>query len=70
MKNLTCSICQKDVEPQRDADGVVYWTQGHNAEPVNNGRCCDDCNYTVVLPARMNGIRRASQEAQNERIKA
>ena len=70
MKHLTCSICQNDVEQQRDTDGVVYWTQGHNAEPVNNGRCCDNCNYTVVLPARMNSIRRASQEAQNERTKA
>ena len=26
---------------------------GHNARPVMNGRCCDDCNMNVVLPARI-----------------
>ena len=26
---------------------------GNNAEPVNDGRCCSDCNSTVVIPARI-----------------
>jgi len=26
---------------------------GNNAEPVNSGRCCDECNYVVVCPARI-----------------
>lgn len=38
----TCSIC-----------GGGYWGWGHNAEPVNQGRCCDTCNNLVVLPERI-----------------
>jgi hypothetical protein len=37
----TCSIC-----------GKRYFGPGNNAQPVNDGRCCDDCNETRVLPAR------------------
>jgi len=39
---MKCSICKKDY------DG---W--GNNAEPVNSGRCCDGCNWTQVIPARL-----------------
>ena len=38
----TCSIC-----------GVKYIGYGNNAWPINNGRCCDDCNNTKVIPARL-----------------
>ena len=38
-----CSIC-----------GEKYDHSGNNAEPViDDGRCCDHCNWTVVLPARV-----------------
>jgi hypothetical protein len=37
-----CSIC-----------GKAYVERGNNAEPVNEGRCCDECNATIVLPARL-----------------
>jgi hypothetical protein len=47
MTLLTCSICRKPVQPT-----PFGWTRGNNAQPVNDGRCCDDCNWTVVLPAR------------------
>ena len=37
-----CSIC-----------GEKYDRWGNNAEPViEDGRCCDHCNWTVVIPAR------------------
>lgn len=36
-----CAIC-KEVE-------VGY---GNNAQPVADGRCCDDCNDFVVIPVR------------------
>ena len=26
---------------------------GNNADPVADGRCCDDCNIAFVIPARM-----------------
>ena len=39
----TCSICQ-----------ATYTGFGNNAWPVNSGRCCDDCNALVVIPARIN----------------
>jgi hypothetical protein len=38
----TCSICGKN-----------YHRWGNNAQPVNDGRCCDDCNATEVIPARI-----------------
>ena len=49
----TCSICKGDIEHKEDDNGKVYWTSGNNAEPVNDGRCCDTCNAEVVLPARL-----------------
>lgn len=30
---------------------------GNNAEPVKSGRCCDKCNYEVVLPTRLGLIK-------------
>ena len=50
----TCSICKGDIEHKEDNNGKVYWTSGNNAQPVNDGRCCDTCNAEVVLPARYN----------------
>jgi hypothetical protein len=48
MKTKTkCSICFNTLNSEF----------GNNAEPVNNGRCCDICNITVVIPARLNIIR-------------
>ena len=41
-EKMKCSIC-----------GAEFEGFGHNAEPVNNGRCCDKCNFDVVLPARI-----------------
>lgn len=37
-----CSIC-----------GKHYEGYGNNARPVNNGRCCNYCNATVVVPKRI-----------------
>lgn len=45
---MKCSICGSEI--MREASG---WDQGHNAEPVTNGRCCGPCNYTIVIPVRM-----------------
>jgi hypothetical protein len=37
-----CSICQKG-----------FTGYGHNAHPVNDGRCCDACNASVIVPTRL-----------------
>jgi hypothetical protein len=37
-----CSIC-----------GKPYHGYGNNAQPVNNGRCCDECNEDWVILARL-----------------
>ena len=38
----TCSICFRK---------YTHW--GNNAYPVNRGRCCDECNANIVVPARI-----------------
>jgi len=45
MKNATsdiCSICYRE-----------YDDFGHNAAPINNGRCCSECNSDIVIPTRI-----------------
>lgn len=41
-KKHVCSICGKE-----------YDGDGNNAKPVNDGRCCDECNANVVIPRRL-----------------
>ena len=38
-----CSICEK----------ALIYKCGHNALPINDGRCCSDCNNMFVIPARI-----------------
>lgn len=49
-KNI-CSICGKE-----------YQGYGNNAQPVNNGRCCNECNLSVVIPARLVEIRKMNKK--------
>ena len=35
---MNCSICNEKIE------GF-----GNNAQPINDGRCCDDCNTLVII---------------------
>ena len=49
-----CSICGKE-----------YRGYGNNAEPVNSGRCCNECNILIVLPARMNLLVADTLDATN-----
>lgn len=41
-KNHVCSIC-----------GKFYEGFGNNADPINEGRCCDACNDMYVIPQRI-----------------
>lgn len=63
---MKCSICSNDIEVQRSETGEIMWDQGHNAEPVNDGRCCDTCNWTVVIPRRIAGVKIIKKTAKLE----
>ena len=43
---MDCSICHLEIEDEF----------GHNAEPINTGRCCDLCNEVFVIPYRITQI--------------
>lgn len=49
---LICSICAKPIPVKHGS-----WKYGNNAEPINDGRCCDDCDWEVVIPARIRRMR-------------
>jgi hypothetical protein len=46
--------------------GKPYTGHGNYAQPVNDGRCCDHCCTTVVMPVR---LAEAKQYAGNRRDK-
>ena len=49
-----CVICNDDIKPMLHPEtGKVYWDQGHNAFPIAEGRCCDPCNWGLVIPVRI-----------------
>jgi hypothetical protein len=48
-KNLKDShICGEPIYEE-----LSGWTEGHNAEPITDGRCCETCNQTKVIPVRI-----------------
>ena len=54
---MLCSICFNDIP------SVNGWDSGNNAFPVNHGRCCNDCDNNVVIPARLTMmVRKISNE--------
>ena len=40
---MMCSICNESE--------IIDW--GNNAEPINDGRCCNLCNEFFVIPSRV-----------------
>jgi len=43
-----CDICEVDIVPTK-----YGWKFGNDAWPlVQDGRCCDICNFLKVIPAR------------------
>lgn len=41
---MDCILCESKIIP----DPISGWGEGHNAEPLAAGRCCDSCNNDVV----------------------
>lgn len=48
-----CSICKGN-----------YVGYGNNAYPVNDGRCCDECNREVVIQARIRAMYAKKEESK------
>ena len=53
-KTKKCSICKKPLDVMIGHESKsVLWDDGHNAAPINSGRCCSTCNTRVVTPTRI-----------------
>ena len=48
---MKCSICKEEINNpfSNDPDGDDLMAFSHNAQPINDGRCCDDCNTLVII---------------------
>ena len=53
MTEKVCCLCNGPIDVLTGPDGKVYWSLGHNAEPIKEGQCCTQCNENKVLPARI-----------------
>ena len=49
---LQCVICLKNIE-HKMLNGKVFKTDGNNAQPIAEGRCCDFCDCVVIEPSRI-----------------
>ena len=66
-KEMRCSIKGCYIEPLRDPKtNEIVWAGGNNAEPINDGRCCNDCNAKYVIPARLRAIE--EQDRRDRRL--
>ena len=54
---MMCVICHQEIDKQYNAEGVMYWDQGHSAEPIANGRCCTKCNDIIVTPQKITDMK-------------
>ncbi len=63
---MKCSICHGDIDVHCLPNGEPYWDKGHNAWPINDGRCCSDCNTLDVIPARLEEMGRQLKGDMNE----
>ena len=51
---IVCCLCNEEITPE-----VSGWKYGHNPAPLGeteDDRCCQVCNNTKVIPARLRGI--------------
>ena len=43
-----CNLCGKPLKVRRTSKGKLLWKEGHNADPLAEGFCCDVCNQKVL----------------------
>jgi len=60
---LICSICQLPLSLD-NCRNEFNTTFGNNAQPINDGRCCDHCDDHVVIPARINALMQSRVKAK------
>ena len=62
MKSKKCSICGEAIAIEYFPDSMGfcnerqnggYWAEGYNAQPINDGSCCKECDEKYVYPARI-----------------
>ena len=58
-ENLDCSICGNKIGIEENG-----WSQGNNAKPINDGRCCHLCDCMVVIPVSLMDIQLKAQYDQ------
>ena len=49
-------------------NGIAVWTGGHNAEPLEKGSCCNFCNDTKVIPARLRSAKQGGLSFREEKM--
>jgi hypothetical protein len=59
---MKCVLCNMEI----GVDPLSGWDQGHNAQPLANGRCCDDCQNDVMAERLSMAIRRAAEIIRGE----
>lgn len=50
-RQIACCICGLNIPTNS-----FGWDMGNNAYPyghLNNNRCCDECNWNIVIPTRI-----------------
>lgn len=62
MSVTICVLCYKPVDIHYTSEGQAYWTTGHNASPLAEGRCCDYCNTKVIQYRIVTAMLRRSTE--------
>ena len=47
-----CALCFGKIEKKYmtnlEGERVMYWDEGHNGQPLVDGRVCDSCNELVI----------------------
>lgn len=57
---MKCCLCKGQIEDKG------YWNKGNNAEPLKTGRCCDTCNATKVIPARLKALQESRRKEDEQ----
>ena len=52
---MKCVLCKQEIRK----DPLTQWDQGNNAEPLAEGRCCDNCNHDVLAAQILNAAYRS-----------